>query len=85
MMSCSTSSSLLLCQSLRRKDGWVLGKGMGLNVGLDVLLSISSELLSPESVPSKAENGTEEMRGLHSWSISAGTGWRVTRIKIESC
>ena len=58
---------------------------MGLNVGLDVSLSISSELWSPKSVPSKAEDGTEEMRGLHSMSISAGTGWRVTRIQIESC
>ena len=58
---------------------------MGLNVGLDVSLSISSELWSPKSVPSKAEDGTEEMRGLHSMSISAGTGQRVTRIQIESC
>ena len=61
------------------------GKGIGLNVGLDVSLSISSELWSPKSEPSKAENGTEEMHGLHSLSISAGTGWQVTTIQIENC
>ena len=84
MMSCSTSSSLLLRRGLRCKDGWVLGKGTGLNVGLEVSLSISSELWSLKSEPFKAETGTAEMRGLHCSSISAGTGWRVTRIWIES-
>lgn len=84
MMSCSTSSSLLLRRRLRRKDGWVLGKATGLNLGLEVSMSISSELWSPKSVPSKVENGTEETCGLQSLSISAGTGWRVTIIQIES-
>lgn len=86
MMSCSTSSSLLLRRCRGRKDGWVLGKGTGtgLNVGLEVSLSTSSELWSSKSEPSKAANGTEEICGLHSMSVSSGTGWRVTRIQIES-
>ena len=75
IMSCSTSSSLLLWRSLHCKDGWVLGKGTGLKVGLEVVsLSISSELWSSKSEPFKAETGAEEMRGLHFSSTSAGTG-----------
>ena len=74
MISCSTSSSLLLRRSLCREDGWVLGKGIGLNVGLEVSLSISSELWLSKSEPFEAETGTAEMRGLHCSRISAGTG-----------
>jgi hypothetical protein len=73
MMSCSTSSSLLLRRFRGRKDGWVAGKGTELYVGLEVL-SISSELWLPKSEPSKALAGTEEMRGLHFSSTSSGTG-----------
>jgi hypothetical protein len=74
IISCSTSSSLLLRQRLRRKDGWVLGKSSGLNVGLEVSLLISSELWLSKSEPFKAETGAEEMCGLHCSSVSAGTG-----------
>ena len=73
MMSRSTSSSLPLQQCWSHKDGWVLGKDTGLNVGPEVL-SISSELWSSKLEPFKAEAGTEEMCGLHFLSTSAGTG-----------
>jgi hypothetical protein len=75
MTSCSTSSLLFL---RRRKDRLVLGKGTGLNDGLEILEPVSSELWS-----SISEAWCEaEMAGLQVLSVALGTGLQVTRIKI---
>ena len=74
--SCSTSSSLLLKRRLED-----LGKGTGLNVGLDsgsLPASVSSMLWSSASLAEplfEAETWSEEMRGLHFMSVAAGTGY----------
>ena len=82
--SCSTSSSLPLKRRLED-----LGKGTGLNDGLDsgslpsLPVSVSSKLWLSASEPLfnpevETWSELEEMCGLHFMSVAAGTGYRVT-------
>ena len=79
IISCSTSSSLLLRR--RPKEGWVLGKG----TGLEVSLSVSSKLWSSISEPLLTVGTVcEETHGRHLLSVAPGTRFRVTKIEIPS-